>query len=84
MDDIQEGQFQDIQEQKHPSKSDLLGDILGVWAGAIVLTFLAAALLGLFFTIIPSVHFNFIIILKCWAGIWGFMFTRGALKNKML
>lgn len=83
MDDIQEGQFQHIEEQNPPSKLELLGDILGAWAGAIVLTLLAAALLGLFFTIIPSIHFNFIIILKCWAGIWGLMFARGALKNKM-
>ena len=82
MDNIQEGQFQEIQEQAHPSKLDHLGDILGAWAGAIVLTLLAAALLGLFFTIVPSIHFNFIIILKCWAGIWGLMFARGALKNK--
>lgn len=83
MDNIQEGQFQEIQEQARPSKLDHLGDIFGAWAGAIVLTLFAAALLGLFFTIIPSIHFNFIIILKCWAGIWGLMFARGALKNKM-
>ena len=84
MDDIQEGQFQHIEEQSSPSKLELLGDILGAWAGAIILTFFAAVLLGLSFTIIPSIHFNFIIILKCWAGIWGLMFARGALKNKML
>lgn len=81
MDNIQEGQFQEVQKQ--PSKLDHFGDILGAWAGALILTFLAAALLGLFFTIIPTIHFNFIIILKCWAGIWGLMFARGALKNKM-
>lgn len=80
MDNIQEGQFQEM--QNHSSKLDHFGDILGAWTGALVLTLLAAALLGLFFTIIPTIHFNFIIILKCWAGIWGLMFARGALKNK--
>lgn len=77
--EIQEGQF----TESHSSTLDKLGDIFGAWAGALFLTFLAAALLGLFFTIIPTIHFNFVIILKCFAGIWGLMFARGALKNKM-
>lgn len=91
MDEIQEGLFQEIQDelqktqqnQEPPTKLDKIGDILGAWAGAIILTFIAAIFLGWFFTIIPTIKFNFIIILKCWLGIWGLMFTRGALKNKM-
>ena len=52
---IQEGQFEEVQKIQEPSKLDKIGDVFGAWAGAIVLTLLAAALLGAFFTIIPTV-----------------------------
>ena len=66
-----------------PTAADHIADIIGSWSAAILLTFVAAALIGLFLTVIPGLNFSFIIILKSWAGIWGLMFARGALKNKM-
>ena len=60
-----------------------IADMLGMYLAAILLTLLAATLFSLAISVIPSICFNIITILKVWAGIWGIMFIKGSLKNKV-
>lgn len=48
-----------------------IADMLGMYLAAILLTLLAATLFSLTISVIPSICFNIITILKVWAGIWG-------------
>ena len=58
-------------------------DFLGLYLAAFVITFISASLLAIAFSIMPNITFNFLNICKCFAGIWGIMLARGALKNKV-
>lgn len=71
-------------EQEQPSKADKFADFIGLYLGAIIFTLLGAVLLTVFFSIIPTINFSIVTILKTWAGLWGIMFARGALKNKVM
>jgi len=73
---IQDGQF-----TEETSLLDRIADNLGAWLAAFVLTFAAATLLAI--AVSAFIPFSFLLILKSWAGIWGLMLAKGALKNKM-
>lgn len=77
---IHEGQYQEIPEQK----TDKLADMIGLYLGAIIFTMPAAVCLSFFLTFIPKISFSLPLVLKCWSGIWSAMFMRGALTNKMI
>ena len=65
-----------------PQFLDKVADFIGVWAAAIMLTFLAGLGLAFFFTFIPAIRFSFPLVLKCWAGVWAFLLARGVAQNK--
>lgn len=69
-------------QEETPSALDKAADFIGVWAAAIMLTFIASIGLAFFFTFIPVINFSFPLVLKCWAGIWSILMARGVSQNK--
>ena len=79
-----ENNTEEIQEKPDESTkfelSDRIADYLGLIFGILITTMCAAIAFAFFITFIPSIHFTFILFLKCWSGMISFSIIKGLIK----